>query len=117
MRITVSQSEEVTIVEPQGQIDSDSAKAFTKRLTELVEGGGIRMVVDLRQVNYISSAGFRYLLDVGKSLDECSGKLVLCSLSPEIRRLFEIGSFDELFIICSSQDEGIARAVVAGGRI
>jgi anti-sigma B factor antagonist len=110
MRITVSQSGEVTVVEPQGQIDSDNAKAFTKRLSELVEGGTTRMVVDLRQVNYISSAGFRSLLVVGKSLDEHSGKLVLCALSAEIRRLFEIGSFDELFVICPTQDEGIAKA-------
>src|SRR6266851_7440280 len=110
MRIIVGQSGEVTVVEPQGQIDSDSAKAFTKRLTDLVEGGSTRILVDLRHVNYISSAGFRSLLVVGRSLDERSGKLVLCSLSTEIRRLFEIGSFDELFVICPTQDEGIAKA-------
>ena len=60
MRIIVGQSGEVTVVEPQGQIDSDSAKAFTKRLTDLVEGGSTRILVDLRHVNYISSAGFAH---------------------------------------------------------
>jgi anti-anti-sigma regulatory factor len=51
------------------------------------------------------------VLVVGKSLDESSGKLVLCGLSAEIRRLFEVGSFDELFVICPTQDEGIANAL------
>jgi anti-anti-sigma factor len=111
MRIIVGQSGEVTVVEPTGQIDSDSAKTFTRRLTDLVEAGSIRILVDLRQVNYISSAGFRSLLVVGKSLDERGGKLVLCSLSAEIRRLFEIGSFDELFVISTTEDEGLAKVL------
>src|SRR2546423_1478404 len=111
MRIIAARAGEVMVVEPQGQIDSDSAKEFTKRLTELVEAGNNRLLIDLRQVSYISSAGFRSLLLVGKLLDERLGKLVLCGLSTEIGRLFEIGSFDQLFVICPTQKEGVTKAV------
>jgi anti-sigma B factor antagonist len=64
----------------------------------------------VQQVLYISSAGFRSLLIARKLIDEFQGKLVLCGMSAEIRRLFEIGHFTDLFLISGTRDEGISKA-------
>ncbi len=79
------------------------------------------MVIDLRQIRYISSAGFRPLLIAAKMMEEANGKLVLCGMSAEIRRLFEIGEFTDLFTICGTRDEGIEKTkirneAIRGGR-
>jgi anti-anti-sigma factor len=111
MRIAETRNGDVVVVEPQGRIDSSNARLFTEHLTGLISAGSRRVLVDLRQVIYVSSAGFRSLLIAGKSLEEAQGKLVLCGLSAEIRRLFEISAFDELFVICATQEEGVAKAM------
>jgi anti-sigma B factor antagonist len=68
------------------------------------------MLIDLQHVIYISSAGFRALLIAGKLAEESNAKLVLCGLSAEIKRLFEIGTFMDLFTICASREDGMVKA-------
>jgi len=98
----------VTIVEPRGRIDSVTAKEFGERLVNLLNTGRLRLVIDLKSTSYISSAGFRQLLIANKTTQEKSGKLALCGIAGEIRRLFDIGAFGELFLIYQTREDGIA---------
>ena len=100
----------VTIIEPRGSIDTSGAPPFGDRIFELISSGSRNVLVDLQQVVYISSAGFRTLLLAHKRADEAKAKLVLCGISAEVWRLFELGRFLDLFTICASRDEGIAKA-------
>jgi anti-anti-sigma factor len=110
MEVTESSADGVTIVEPRGRMDSNGAKPFGDRIVELVRSGSNHMLIDLRHILYISSAGFRSLLIAGKLIDELQGKLVLCGMSAETKRLFDIGAFTDLFTICQGRDEGISKA-------
>jgi len=110
MDIVESQSDGVVIIEPRGRMDSLTAKPFGDRIVELIRSGSHHLLIDLQQVLYISSAGFRSLLIARKLIDEFQGKLVLCGMSAEIKRLFEIGHFMDLFLICATRDEGISKA-------
>ena len=110
MEIIESHSNGVVIVEPRGRMDSTTAKPFGDRVVELIRGGSHHLLIDLQQVLYISSAGFRSLLIARKLIDEFRGKLVLCGMSAELKRLFEIGHFTDLFLICSTRDDGVTKA-------
>lgn len=109
MELIESEQEGVTVVEPRGRIDTNGAKPFGDRVAALINSGAHHILIDLRQIPYISSAGFRALLIAAKMMDAAKGKLVLCGMSPEIKRLFEIGSFTDLFTICGTRDEGVAK--------
>jgi anti-sigma B factor antagonist len=103
------QNGEVTIVEIKGRIDSKTARPFGDRLTGLIKAGRKRVVVDLKNLVYISSAGFRALLLAGRLAEETQGTLVLCSLSSEVQRLFDLGAFTDLFPIYASREEGLTK--------
>ena len=107
---TEPNSDEVAIVEPRGRIDSVRAGAFSDQVEELIRTGSRNLLIDLGDIAYVSSAGFRALLIARRLADEAGGKLVLCGMSRELRRLFEIGHFTELFVICATRDEGLAKA-------
>jgi anti-sigma B factor antagonist len=109
MEIAEQLAGEITVVEVKGRIDSNTAKTFGDRLTGLIKDGRMRLVVDLKQIIYISSAGFRALLLAGKLADESNGTLALCGLSTEVQRLFELGAFTDLFVIYPSREESIAK--------
>ncbi|MFL6797269.1 MAG: STAS domain-containing protein [Xanthobacteraceae bacterium] len=107
MKLVEGVDEQVTIVEAHGRLDSTTAKAFGERLLSLVREGRSSIVVDLQNVPYISSAGFRALLIANRATTESQGKLALCGIVGEVRRLFEIGAFMDEFLICPSQAEGV----------
>ena len=100
---------DITIVEIKGRIDSNTAKTFGERLTGLIKAGRMRVVVDLKHLVYISSAGFRALLVAGQLAEETKGTLALCGLSSEVQRLFDLGAFTDLFVIYGSREEGLTK--------
>jgi len=100
----------VTVVEVTGRIDSTTAPALRERLTNNLEAPKVRLVLDLRRLEYISSAGFRILLLAAKRADESGSRFVLCGVSGKARQLFDLGGFLDLFTIVGSRDEGIAAA-------
>jgi len=109
MEIAEQQAGEITIVEIKGRIDSNTAKLFGERLTSLIKAGRARLLVDLKQLIYISSAGFRALLVAGKLAEETNGTLALCNLSAEVQRLFDLGGFTDLFMTYASREEGLTK--------
>ena len=110
MELNESITDGVTILEPHGRMDTVSAKPFGDRMVELIGLGHDRIVIDLKHIQYISSAGFRALLIARKQSADTQGRLVLCGLSTEVRRLFEMSAFTEMFTICGTREEGLAKA-------
>jgi anti-sigma B factor antagonist len=109
MEIAEQHAGDITIVEIKGRIDSNTAKTFGEKLTSLIKAGRTRLIVDLKSIVYISSAGFRALLVAGRLAEETNGTLALCSLSGEVQRLFDLGAFSDLFVIYTSREEGVTR--------
>ena len=89
MEIEVTQSSEVTVVAPKGDLDTASAAQMKQALTALLDAGKIRLVVDLGGVAYIDSAGLGQLVNAMKLARKAGGDLRLCALSEETLPVFE----------------------------
>lgn len=100
-------SGDVTILEVTGRIDSTTAPVLGEKLTTSLTTPKHRLVLDLRQLEYISSAGFRILLLAGRRAEETDARLVLCSVTGKVRQLFDLGGFLDLFVISDSREEAI----------
>ena len=109
MKLVEAVAEDVTIVEAYGRIDSTTAKEFGDRLVSLLQAGRGSLVVDLKNIAYISSAGFRALLIANRAAAGRQGKLALCGVIGEVKRLFDIGGFSNEFVICATQADGVGK--------
>ena len=109
MKLVEETAENVTVVEAYGRLDSTTAKEFGDRLAALVEAGRASIVLDLKNIAYISSAGFRALLIANRAAAGRDGKLALCGVIGEVKRLFDIGGFTDEFVICPTQADGIGK--------
>jgi anti-sigma B factor antagonist len=67
-----------------------------------------RVILDFRNVKFMSSSMLGKLVQVHKKAGEFKVKLKLCAIDPEIRQVFKITRLDKLFEIES--DEASARA-------
>ena len=114
MEVSAIPLDNVTAVTVKGRVDSTTADSLTSRLGELVRSGSSRLVIDLKEVSYISSAGFRTLLITARAVAQASGKMVLCGITGEMQRLFDVSGFSDLFTILPNQDDAVAQLRSAG---
>lgn len=112
MELHTTALDTVTEVAIKGRVDSTTADRLRDHLTAVIGGGVTRLVIDLKDVSYISSAGFRTLLITARSVAHVNGKLALCGIGGEVKRLFDIASFTDLFTILT--DRAAAVAAVSG---
>lgn len=118
MDVAIQHHDSVCIVRVNGRIDTLTAKSFGEQLSTLIGNGAHRLVIDLANVAYISSAGFRTLLVAARAIESHDGKLALASVGGEIRRLFDIAALTEFFPMWSTVDEAgaqLARSSASGG--
>jgi anti-anti-sigma factor len=97
------------ILAVQGRLDSVHAPALRSRLEQMAAAGTTRIVLDLTQVGFISSAGLHVLLTTGQLLSGQGGQMVLAGLSPENRRLFDLAGFTDLFVIAADREAGAGK--------
>ena len=110
MEIAETEVNDVLVLEPFGSIDSTNVKAFTAKLIDIVRACPRNLVIDFQKIKYISSAGFRSLLIIGKTIEDTQRKLVLCGMESEVQRVFDIANLEELFVVCSSREDAVEKA-------
>lgn len=94
----------------KGRLDSVTSPPTQDRLLALVERGESRLVLDLAQLDYVSSAGLRVFMLVAKKLKSLNGRVVLCGLQEPIREIFDIAGFSSLFPVTNTREEALQQA-------
>lgn len=98
MEISTEEHKRVTVVEVSGRIDHETSPELEKTLDKLIEDGKYNIVVDLENVDYISSRGLRALLAARKEVRRWNrGDLRLASPQEYIRETFDLVGFTQLF--------------------
>jgi stage II sporulation protein AA (anti-sigma F factor antagonist) len=100
---------EILVVSPVGQINSANAADIESGLLAWVEKGERQCVLDLGQLDYISSAGLRVVLMLAKRLKQSSGQLVLCSLQPQVHEVFDISGFLSILTVVDSRPAALSQ--------
>lgn len=97
-----------TVVAASGEIDVATASVLRDRLTELVEAGATRLVVDLEDVAFIDSTGLGVLVGGVRRARAEGGDLRLVCTNTRILKVFAATGLDEVFSIGSTVDEAVA---------
>jgi anti-sigma B factor antagonist len=106
MEINVKSIGQVTVVEISGDIDSNTAPQAQERVLPLVQPGS-KILLDMSDVEYMSSAGLRMLLSMYRQLSRGDGGIVLVGLSEEIKDTMSVTGFLNFFTTRDTVDEGL----------
>jgi anti-sigma B factor antagonist len=107
MDISEDRKADAVILALSGKLDAMTAKTFEDKILGVINSGTQRLVVDLSQLEYVSSSGLRVLLLAAKRLQGTDGKIVLCALKDQIRQVFDLAGFSSILPIYGSRDEAI----------
>ena len=105
----ISQKEEKGIVSIaiEGRLDADSSPDAEKVVKDALGAEINRLLFDLGELEYLSSAGLRVLLSAAKEMRRREGKIVLCALNEFVKEIFEVSGFQSLIPITDSIESGI----------
>ena len=105
----ISQNEEkgIVTIAIKGRLDADSSAEAESVVKDALGGETNRLLFNLSELEYLSSAGLRVLLSAAKEMRRRDGKIVLCALNEFVKEIFEVSGFQSLIPITDSVESGI----------
>ena len=104
LNITTNVIESVTLVHLEGNLDTTSADLAEQRLSELIDAGATKILVNLAEVAFVSSAGLRVLLATAKRLRRTDGDLRVSNLNEMVNQVFEISGFSAILSVFPTEE-------------
>ncbi|MFH1553049.1 MAG: STAS domain-containing protein [Candidatus Omnitrophota bacterium] len=108
MQIKMDDKAGVTVFRMIGDINIETSPDVKKSLDQAISDKKERIVINLKDVNYVDSSGLATLVEILKNLRAYGGKLKLSNLSSKVKGLFEITKLDNLFDIAAEEGDALS---------
>lgn len=104
--VTRTDNGEVSVLRLKGYLDAHTAPDLENALQKLVDEKRYRVIVNFKDLGYISSAGLGVFMGFIEEMRNGGGDIKLTSMSPKIYRVFDLLGFPALYEI--SDEDSIA---------
>ncbi|MBN1903033.1 STAS domain-containing protein [Candidatus Sumerlaeota bacterium] len=94
-----------SLIEISGYLDAHTVNMFENRMEEILESGEQNMVLDLLDLNYISSAGIGALMSLTQRLRKKHGDLVLLRPNRKVYKILDLLGFTKIFVVALDEKE------------
>jgi anti-sigma B factor antagonist len=93
MEISIETIDDIMIVQFIGNLDTGTANEAEDRVNKELENQPKKMIFDLGQSEFVSSAGLRVFLSTAKQMSAYGGLLKLCSANEVVKDILEMSGF------------------------
>jgi anti-sigma B factor antagonist len=98
MEITLQSIDNCDLVIIKGRIDSYTSPNLSEKLNDLTTLDRYRIILDLGEVSFVSSAGLRVFIDIQKKCKKTNqGEVMLVNVPPRVFDTLELAGFAPLF--------------------
>lgn len=98
MQLVVTEHTHFNLIKITGRIDSFSAPEIKDVLKALLTDGHYNLIIDLQDVNYVSSSGILTFVDIQRQLKrQNKGKIVFLNVPDLVYTSYELAGFDTIF--------------------
>ncbi len=98
----------IVLVRAEGQLIVGNRQELKNLVSERLEAGERRFVIDFSRTGYIDSSGLGALVTISKQVREQGGEMRLAGLNDDLRTLFELTKLDTLFTISNSAEQALS---------
>ena len=88
-----------------GSLDTDTAQQLQDKIDQQIDSTVHMVVMDLKRLQFLSSAGLRVIFKTKKRMEEHHGKFMLLNLQPQVRKVFDIIKALDGMNVFRSQEE------------
>ncbi len=112
MKLTQSALEKATVFSIQGRVDASSSSELESALVAFANRGEGHAILDMNEVDYVSSAGLRALLIGLKQMSANQQRLLLAALNPDVMDVLKLTGFDKLLSCNDTVPDALAELAV-----
>jgi anti-sigma B factor antagonist len=98
---------DISVIKVGGYIDTTTSAELERALDSLLKSGVFRVIIDLKNVDYISSAGWGIFISEIKGIRERGGDLKLANMIPDVYEVFELLEFHYILKAYDSVESAI----------
>ena len=115
LMVTSHENAGVTFVKMKGSLSATTAEQGNKEMKRILDAGAKRVVLNLAEVDYISSGGIRVIMLTSKLLSGVQGEMKLSSAKGMVKEALQASGFDLLsrvygsnIQLCNTDEEAVA---------
>jgi anti-sigma B factor antagonist len=98
MEIRITNYKRCDVIKIIGRVDSSTAPILEQNIKNLMEAGHYHIILDLSEMEFISSAGLRVLISAQKNCRRYNrGEVVLAAVPTNILKALDLAGFTSLF--------------------
>ncbi len=113
-KIALRDNERVSVVELKGYLDAHTAPELESTLQQLITNKKYNIVVNFKDLNYISSAGLGVFMAFIEDVRQKKGDIKLTNMSPKVYNVFDLLGFPILYEIYKDEQEAIKKFFETG---
>ncbi|MXY46450.1 MAG: STAS domain-containing protein [Chloroflexi bacterium] len=107
MKVNIEREGNTLVAMVEDRVDGTNAGEFQQALEADISENDRIVILDCEGLSYISSAGLRVVLLTARALQKQNSKFAICSLSEQIREVFEISGFDKIIPVHSNRTAAV----------
>ena len=107
MEFSVTEMKRCQLARVGGRVDSSNAPELQEKLAGIINAGGRNIVLNMKDVTFLSSGGLRALLSSLQAAKKYGGDVRLSEVSEPVARVLELTSFDMHFKTFSHDTEAV----------
>jgi anti-anti-sigma factor len=99
----------IAVLSISGRIDFATSGNVEQAVATVIEQGGTRLIFDMREVGYVSSAGLRAILIAAKKAKSLGGGVAVYGLQASVAEVFTTSGFGKIVPIADTDAQARAR--------
>jgi anti-sigma B factor antagonist len=99
---------DTVLVQMSGYIDTYNSTDCQEQINGIMRQGVLNLIVDMRQINYVSSTGIGVVfVDTLKRVKKLGGDVILCGIVPRVEEVFQLLGFKTFFTRADTVEEAM----------
>ena len=107
MELQARRERNAMVILLKGRMDAVTAPEFEKSLSDFISKGEKTFLLNLNELEYISSAGLRSILATSKKLKDKQGKILFTGVRGPVEEVFKISGFQSIFKIFDFEENAL----------
>ncbi len=108
-KVTIREKENAHVLDLLGYLDAHTAPVLEEAFQQMIGSGKFRIVVNCRELTYISSAGLGVFMAYIEDVRANRGDIKMSNMSPKVFNIFDLLGFPMLYDIVSDESDAIAK--------
>ncbi|MBD1378692.1 anti-sigma F factor antagonist [Metabacillus arenae] len=114
LAVELNVKKSVLCIRLSGELDHHAAEELREKVTKTLEENRIQhIVLNLEQLSFMDSSGLGVILGRYKQIKQMGGEMVVCSISPAVKRLFDMSGLFKIIRLEKTEKKALETLGVA----